>query len=149
MSGNFAVKTPFGRVFRSYETTLWHTSATSQHPYAHFAAAKWAAKIPLLCKIPIWLRNDLQASKWAAELPIACEMISKLRNGCKITSKSRNGLQVAKLTCEMEEGLQKHLAKPREVAKMPTELRDHASEEESPAYLEITHTKPLTPFLTS
>ena len=63
-SENFAVETPFGRVFRSYETTLWHTSATSQHPYAHFAATKWAAKIPLLCEIPILLRNDLQASKW-------------------------------------------------------------------------------------
>ena len=46
----------------------------------------------------------------------------------------------------MEEGLQKHLTKPREVAKMPTEIRDHASEEESPAHPRITHTKPLTPF---
>ena len=46
----------------------------------------------------------------------------------------------------MEGGFQKHLAKPREVAKMPTEPRDHASEEESPAHPGITHTKPLTPF---
>nr|CAN61910.1 hypothetical protein VITISV_034395 [Vitis vinifera] len=30
-------------------------------------------------------------------------MISKLRKGCEITSKHRNGLQIAKLTCEMEE----------------------------------------------
>ena len=49
----------------------------------------------------------------------------------------------------MEEGLQKHLTKLREVAKMPTEPRDHASEEESPAHPGITHTKPLTPLLTS
>ncbi|WJZ95016.1 hypothetical protein VitviT2T_013816 [Vitis vinifera] len=76
-------------------------------------------------------------------------MISKLRNGCEMTSKLRNGLQIVKLTCEMEEGLQKHLAKPREVAKMPSEPRDHASEEKSPAHPEITHMKPFTPFLTS
>ncbi|WKA10653.1 hypothetical protein VitviT2T_028216 [Vitis vinifera] len=96
-----------------------------------------------------WLRNHLQAVKWAAKLPIACKITSKLQNGCEITSKLQNGLQIAKLTCEMEEGLQKHLAKPMEVAKMPIEPRDHASEEESPAHLGITHTKPLTPFLTS
>ena len=47
----------------------------------------------------------------------------------------------------MEEGLQKHLAKPREFAKKPTELHNHASEEESPAHPGITHTKSLTPFL--
>ena len=49
----------------------------------------------------------------------------------------------------MEEGLQKHFAKPREVAKMPIEPHNHASEEESPAHPGITHTKPLIPFLTS
>ena len=76
-------------------------------------------------------------------------MISKLQNGCEITYKLRNGLQIAKLTCEMEEGLQKHLAKPREIAKMPTEPHNHASKKESPAHPRITHTKPLTPFLTS
>ena len=66
-----------------------------------------------------------------------------------MTSKLRNGLQIVKLTYEMEEGLQKHLAKPREVAKMPIKPCNHASEEESPAHPGITHTKPLTPFLTS
>ena len=105
-------------------------------PYTHFAAAKWAAKSILGCEITFELRNG-------------CEMISKLQNGCEITSKLRNGLQIAKLTCEMEGDLQKHFAKPREVAKMPTEPRDHASEEESPEHLEITHTKSLTPLLTS
>ena len=76
-------------------------------------------------------------------------MISKLQNGCEITYKLRNGLQIAKLTCKMEGGLQKHLAKLREVAKMPTEPYDHAYEEENPAHPGITHTKPLIPFLTS
>ena len=61
----------------------------------------------------------------------------------------RNDLQIVKLTCEMEEGLQKHLAKPREFAKMPIEPHNHAYEEESPAHPGITHTKSLTPFLTS
>ena len=126
LSGNFTAEMPFGRVFRSCETTLWHTSAILQHSSPHFEAAKWSAKMPFCCK-----------------------MISKLQNGCEITSKHRNGLQIAKLTCKMEGGLQKHLAKPREVAKMPTEPCDHAYEEESPAHPEITHTKPLTPLLTS
>ncbi|RVW90594.1 hypothetical protein CK203_038803 [Vitis vinifera] len=90
-----------------------------------------------------------RAAKWSAKMPLCCEMISKLRNGCKMTSKRRNGLQIAKLTCEMEEGLQKHLAKARKVAKMPTEPCDHAYEEESRAHPGITHTKPLTPFSTS
>ena len=66
-----------------------------------------------------------------------------------MASKQRNGLQAVNLTCEMEEGLRKHLVKPREVAKMPTEPRYHASKEERLVHLEFTHTKPLTPFLTS
>ena len=86
-----------------------------------------------------WLRNHLQAVKWAAKLPIACKMTSKLRNG----------LQFAKLTCKLKGGLQKHLAKPREVAKITIEPHDHAYEEERPAHPGITHTKPLTPLLTS
>ena len=92
--------------------------------------------MPLCCEMISKLRNG-------------CEMISKLQNGCEITSKLQKGLQIAKLTCEMEGDLQKHFAKPREVAKMPTKPYDHAYEEESPAYLEITHTKSLTPLLTS
>ena len=40
LSGNFAAETPFGRVFRSYETNFWHTSANSQHSDPHLAAAK-------------------------------------------------------------------------------------------------------------
>ncbi|WKA10540.1 hypothetical protein VitviT2T_028106 [Vitis vinifera] len=71
-----------------------------------------------------------------SKLQNECEITSKLRNGYEIISKLQNGLQIVKLSCEMEEGLQKHFAKPREVAKMPTELYDHASEEESPT-LEI------------
>ena len=132
LSGNFAAETPFGRVFRSCEPPF-------------------GTRVPLhSTSTPIsQLWNGLRKSPFSVKFPFCCEMISKLQNGWEITSKLRNGLQIAKLTCEMEEGLQKHLAKPREVAKMPTEPRDHASEEESPAHLEITHTKPLTPFLTS
>ncbi|RVW24051.1 hypothetical protein CK203_091308 [Vitis vinifera] len=106
-------------------------------------------RIPLLYEIHPSLRKCSKLQKWYVNMPLFCEMISKLRNGCEITSKLRNGLQIAKLTCEMEGDLQKHFAKPREVAKMPTEPRDHASEEESPEHLEITHTKSLTPLLTS
>nr|CAN74649.1 hypothetical protein VITISV_023026 [Vitis vinifera] len=39
LSGNFAAETPFGRVFRSCETTFWHTSAILQHSSPHFEAA--------------------------------------------------------------------------------------------------------------
>ncbi|WJZ92697.1 hypothetical protein VitviT2T_011679 [Vitis vinifera] len=129
LSGNFAAETPFGRVFRSCETTFWHTSAIC-------STVPLISKLRYNCEITFELRNGY-------------EMISKLRKGCEITSKHRNGLQIAKLTCEMEEGLQKHLAKPREIAKMPSKLRDHASEEKSPAHPGITHTKSLTPLLTS
>ena len=38
----------------------------------------------------------------------------------------------------MKGGLRKHLAKPREVAKMPIEPRNHASKKEIPL-TEITH----------
>ena len=63
-------------------------------------------------------------------------------------SKLRNDLHAIKMTCKMKRGLRKHLAKPKEVAKMSTKPHDHASKEESPL-IEITHMKPLTPFLTS
>ena len=166
LSGNFAAKTPFGRVFCSCETALWHTSAISQLPnpilQLRNGLRKWhpAAKIPFGCEMfsqphSYPLPNPPFAAKMAVccqmifKLPNGYEMISKLWNGCEITSKLQNGLQIAKLTCEIEEGLQKHLAKPREVAKMRTEPRDHASEEESPTRPGITHIKSLTPFFTS
>ena len=142
LNGNFAAETPFGRVFRSCETTFWHTSAILQHSSPHF---KLRNGYEMGCENISPLRNHL----WAAKLPIACEMISKLRKGCEITSKHRNGLQIVKLTCEMAGDLQKHFAKPREVVKMPSEPCNHAYEEESPAHPGITHTKSLTPFLTS
>ena len=94
LSGNFAAETPFGRVIRSCETTLWHTSATLQHPYAHFAAAKWAAKIPLLRKIHPLLQKCFKLKKWATKFPFCCQMISKLRNGYKMISKVQNGYKM-------------------------------------------------------
>ena len=162
MSENFATETPFERVFRSCETNFG-----TRVPFC--STVLLILSCEMSCEINFelrnhfwalkWMRNDLQASewlrkcsklkKWSVNMPLFCEMISKLWNGCEITYKLRNGLQIAKLICEMEEGLQKHFAKPREVAKMPTEPHNHASEEESPEHLEITHTKSLTPFLTS
>ena len=98
--------------------------------------------LPNGCKMISKLQNDFQALKWAAEMffffPLGCKMISKLQND----------LQAIKMTCKMKRGLRKHLAKPREIAKMPTKPRNHAFKEESPL-TEITHTKPLTPFLIS
>nr|CAN66472.1 hypothetical protein VITISV_023165 [Vitis vinifera] len=101
--------------------------------------AKSLLSCEMSCEITFELRNGYEM---ISKLRNDYEMISKLRNGCEITSKLRNGLQIAKLTCEMEEGLQKHFAKPREVAKMPTEPCDHASEEKSPAHPEV----PLPPY---
>ena len=75
-------------------------------------------------------------------------MISKLRNGYEITSKSRNDLQIVKLTCEMEEGLQKHLAKPREVVKMPIEPRtpwDHTHQASHSIFDLLKPSEPIAP----
>ena len=44
---HFAVETPFGRVFRSCKTTLWHTSAISQ-PHALIRSCEMVAKSPHL-----------------------------------------------------------------------------------------------------
>ena len=68
---------------------------------------------PILYKMLSRCGNDLQASKWAVKMffffPLGGKMISKIRND----------LQAIKMTCKMKRGLQKHFAKPREVAKMP------------------------------
>ena len=62
---HFAAETPFHRVFRSCETTLWHTSATS--PYARFVAVKWVAKMmpkfPLLRKRPAAAKSTFPRCK--------------------------------------------------------------------------------------
>ena len=114
--------------FRNCETTAKHKNSQfrSQSPipqgvsqlWNHFLAHAYHFEAPY---------THLAAAKWAAKSILGCEMVCELRNGCEITSKHRNGLQIAKLTYEREEGLQKHLAKPREVAKMPIEPCDHAS----------------------
>ena len=96
ISGNFATAPPFRRVFRSCETTLWHTSGALQHrtPILQLWNGLW--KSPSSTKSSPRCGNDLQASKWL-----------------------RNHLQAIKMTCKMKGGLWKHLAKPREVVKMP------------------------------
>ena len=166
LSENFAAETPLGRVFRSCGTNFWHTSAicstiplilklryTCEITFELWNGCEMISKLWNGCEMISKLQNGCENAssfkKWSVNMPLFCEMISKLWNGCKITSKHRNGLQIAKLTCKMEEGLQKRFAKPREVAKMLTEPCNHASEEESPAHPGITHTKPLTPLLTS
>ena len=95
ISGNFAAAPPFRRVFCSCKTTLWHTSATLQHPYAHFATAKWAVKIALLREIHPPLRKCSKLKKWAVKFPFCCQMISKLPNGCEMNSKLQNGYENA------------------------------------------------------
>ncbi|RVW77704.1 hypothetical protein CK203_053419 [Vitis vinifera] len=72
----------------------------------------------------------------------------------KLKRKNLHGfwmITIKRMSKEVKEGSweSKGAQKPREVAKIPTKPHDHASEGESPAYPEITHTKPLTPFLTS
>ena len=62
-------------------------------------------------------------------------------------SKLQNDLQAIKMTCKMKRGLQKHFAKPREVVKMPT--KPHTMHMKRRALSLRSHTKPLTPFLTS
>ena len=65
---HFATETPFQRVFRSCETTLWHTSATSQH------------RTPIL-----QLRNGLR--KWCWNSP-RYENAQPLRNPHPLAAKS-------------------------------------------------------------
>ncbi|KAL6342961.1 hypothetical protein AAG906_016981 [Vitis piasezkii] len=66
-SGNFAAETPFGRVFRSCKTTLWHTSATLQHPRP-FRSCKMGCENSPPPQNPPPAAKMLQASKWAAKI---------------------------------------------------------------------------------
>ena len=108
-NGNFAAKAPFRRVFRSCETPLWHTSATSQPPnpisQLWNGLQKWhpAAKIPFGCEMisqphSYPLPNPPCAAKMAFcyqmifKLPNGYEMISKLPNGYEMIFKLQNGL---------------------------------------------------------
>ena len=110
MRGNFAAEKPFRRVFRSCETTLWHTSAISQPPnpisQLWNGLRKWhpATKIPFGCEMfsqphSYPLPNPPFAAKMAVccqmifKLPNGYEMISKLRNGCDMIFKLQNGLR--------------------------------------------------------
>ena len=125
-NGNFAAKAPFRRVFRSCETPLWHTSATSQPPnpisQLWNGLQKWhpAAKIPFGCEMisqphsyPLpnppcaakmdfcyqmifKLPNDFQTSKWSAKMPLGCENGFWLRNHLWASKWLRNELQAAK-----------------------------------------------------
>ena len=140
LSENFVAETPFGRVFRSCETTFWHTSAILQHSSPHFWSCDTPAKSLLSFEMAMkWSLSFEMAVKWSPNF----EMSAKSPPSLEMAFKLRNWL------AKWREGLQKHLAKPREVAKMPIEPCNHASEEESPVHPRITDTMPLTPFLTS
>ena len=129
---------PSAKIFAAAKHPL-STRVPFHSPQPHFASTKWpvklAAKIPLGCENGLWLRNHLWTSKW-------------LRNHLQ-TMKWPPGCEIDLWNGGGGGGLRKHLAKPREVVKMPTEPCEHASKEESHAHHGITHTKPLTPFLTS
>ena len=92
-----------------------------------------------------WLQNDFHASKWAAKMFLFFHGLQKCFSfpfGCKTWPPSYE------MASKLQNDMQKHFVKPKEIAKMPTKLHNHASKEEKPL-TEITHTKPLTPFLTS
>ncbi|KAL6311119.1 hypothetical protein AAG906_012619 [Vitis piasezkii] len=79
--GSFVVVKPiFGTRLRNH---FWHTSATSQR---HMPISQ--------------LRNGLRKFFSIFSSPLGCETLLWLRNHFT----RRNGLQIAKLTCEMEEG---------------------------------------------
>ena len=54
LSENFAAETPFGRVFRSCETTFWHTSAIC-------STIPLISKLRYSCEITFELRNHFLA----------------------------------------------------------------------------------------
>ncbi|RVW12174.1 hypothetical protein CK203_098569 [Vitis vinifera] len=118
--------------FKAWEVRSPEIQTPRRHLEGCFAAAKplLAHECHFAAQFPSFRSCDT-----VAKSPLSCEITFEHRNGCEITSKLRNDLQIAKLTCEMEEGLQKHLAKPREVAKMPIEPCKYAYEEESLAHL--------------
>ena len=68
LSGNFTVETPFGRVFRSCKTTLWHTSATLQCHMPISQLRNGLRKSPSSTKSSPRCGNDLQASKMGCDL---------------------------------------------------------------------------------
>ena len=106
LSGNFAAETPFGRLFRSCETTFWNTSAIcSTVPLIlklrysceiTFAKPLFDTRVPfrspvhsfcsceMSCEINFGLRNHFWALKWlrnhlqASKWPSNCEI--DLRN---------------------------------------------------------------------
>ncbi|WJZ95935.1 hypothetical protein VitviT2T_014666 [Vitis vinifera] len=101
---NFAANAPFRREFHSCETTLWHTSAISQHCTLISQLKNGCEMISKLrngCERIFKLRNGCEM---ISKLRNGCEMISKLRNGYEMISKLRNGLQVAKWpsSCEID-----------------------------------------------
>ena len=121
--------------------TKW--SSSFKMPMKMLQTSKWAVKLPFgyemisqphsyplwnppfAVKMVFWLWNDFSnfkmVVKWFPNFEMGCKNVFLfslwLPNGYEMTSKLRNDLQ-------------KHFVKPREVAKMPIEPRNHASKEE-------------------
>ena len=124
------------------------------------------------CKNPPPLRNPppatkmLQALKWAAKFPFGCEMFSQphsyplwnypwaAKNVFLYSLWLQDDLQAAKWPpsykndLQNEERFAKTLCKAKGSCENANKAPHHAYEEESPL-TEITHMKPLIPFLTS
>ena len=75
LSGNFAAETPFGRVFRSCETTLWHTSATSQRRTSISQLRNGLRKSPSSTKSSPRCGNHLIRSQLVSQLIHVLSMV--------------------------------------------------------------------------
>ena len=109
LSENFATETPFGRVFRSYETNFWHTSAIcSTFPLIFEAAIQlqnhlWAAKPLFGTREPfrsprtliLQLQNGLRNQFWDAKSLLSFEMAAKWSPSFEMPVKSPPSFEMA------------------------------------------------------
>ena len=89
ISGNFAAAPPFRRVFRSYETTLWHTSAASQHRTPISQLKNGLRKSPFSAKSAPRCENPpsfQMAAKWFSSFKMGCKIVSIYSMGCENVS---------------------------------------------------------------
>ena len=113
------------REFRSRGAISKGVSQLRNHPLAHechfaaavshFAAAKWAAKIPSSTKSSPHCGNDLQASKMGCDLLFYVFFSFWLPNGYKMTFKLQNGCEnvsIFSMICEAPLWLRNDFAAP-------------------------------------
>ncbi|WKA03790.1 hypothetical protein VitviT2T_021879 [Vitis vinifera] len=116
LSANFAAETPFGRVFRSCETTFWHTSAIystvplilklRNEPRNQFWAAKSLLSYEMGCENSPLLRNPPPAAKMLQASKMVCEIAHCLQNDLQVLKRLRNHLQAYKWPSNCEIDLQ-------------------------------------------